>query len=587
MSWQRSATKIGYDQAGITVDPRWHDRAWTADDLRSELTDRLTHHVRADQVVVDHYRVGHHWAFRLPVDERPSALPSDVAELTRYPWLIWLTWELTERWDVLAAAAELNDDEAARSLWQQELAALDGWQHFRNWRDLVGLPTGHLAMALARGLVTPQWDPALRARAEGAGRHLLHGDIEDWYDQTWRDDTPLHNIPLIVLCSVAALARVLDDPIATQYATRAREGIDAVFAAREREHHTEQTAYNGYLFDAVTQWLEVERAVDPGSDLIERWREPLLGLCPEWTHLTVPGRADLAVPLGDVEPEMTMWLSCVARLSTWYGAEATAGAARLWRHCAPERLPAAALHRGLTERGLTEPPGEAPAPSTGVQELPSAVTIRDGWGWDDPAVAIGLTRTAMGHLHADSGSLVLAWQGRCWITDPGYQQYRRGEERDYTVGPEAHNNPVVDGKKQTRRAPVLIGTDPVTIGLTDCYEDLSDGARIIRTVSLDGDRTVVTDEVGGVDTVDTHWLAGALLAWAFVDGWLRLSDGRSALWVGTGRADGSGPEPLDPDGVLRQSGSRGPVGLRHTGGPGVRRWQFVLDRSHGWEPPTW
>ena len=30
-----------------------------------------------------------------------------------------------------------------------------------------------------------------------------------------------------------------------------------------------------------------------------------------------------------------------------------------------------------------------------------------------------------------------------------------------------------------------------------------------------------------------HWLGGHHLAWAFVDGWGRLSDGQRAVWIGT------------------------------------------------------
>src|SRR5690606_41007578 len=45
------------------------------------------------------------------------------------------------------------------------------------------------------------------------------------------------NIPQIVLCSVAALARVLHDPVAERYVTRAQEAVEAVFAARAADHH--------------------------------------------------------------------------------------------------------------------------------------------------------------------------------------------------------------------------------------------------------------------------------------------------------------------------------------------------------------
>src|SRR5699024_4402242 len=249
--------------------------------------------------------------------------------------------------------------------------------------------------------------------------------------------------------------------------------------------------YNGYLFDAVTQWMELDRAA--GGDLVERWQDPLTALCPEWMHSTVPGRADLAVPLGDVESEMTMWLSCVTRLCEWYGVAGTSGAGWLLRRCAPPRLPADALLRCLAG-AVDADPGP---PATGPQELPTAVAVRDGWELDDPAVVVGLARVPVGHLHHDAGQVVLAWRGACWVTDPGYQQYRRGPEREYSIGPAAHNAPVVDGQAQTQRDCQLLGTDPVVVDLSPAYAGLPDGAVVRRTVALTDDRLVVDDEVTG------------------------------------------------------------------------------------------
>lgn len=87
------------------------------------------------------------------------------------------------------------------------------------------------------------------------------------------------NIPLIVLCSVAALARVIEHPDATKYEERAASAIDDWFAARKVDHHTEQSAYNGYLFDTVTAWLDLARTTNsPVGEQIGSWREPLLDL---------------------------------------------------------------------------------------------------------------------------------------------------------------------------------------------------------------------------------------------------------------------------------------------------------------------
>ncbi|MGD7704666.1 heparinase II/III domain-containing protein [Microlunatus sp. Y2014] len=579
-AWRRSPVKIGYDQAGFTTEPGPTDRGFGRDDLVAELEARAVRQRAASQVVVDHYRVGYHWAFRLPVAERPSELPDNVAELARYPWLIWLSWELEERWDTLAGAWQLLGDAEAGRLLQQELAALAGWEHFRNWRDVVGLPTGHLAGALARGLALNGWDPTLREAAVRAARTLLDGDIPSWFTEQWVADESLHNIPLIVLTRVAQLARVVGDPVADTYAARAVTAIDAWVEARRTEHHTEQSAYNGYLFDSVTDWLDGE---PDAADLYARWADVLAGLCVEWVQQTVPGRVDLAVPLGDVEAEMTMWLTCLVRLLERYGPERTAGAEWLLSQAQPSRLPASAL-TALVAR--SESGADAVLPPTGVHELPTAVAVREGWAADDPAVVVGVARNAMGHLHADTGQVVLAWRGRCWITDPGYQQYRRGPERDFTTDAGAHNGPVIDGHKQTVKAGKLLGLDPVEVDLSRCYPDLPEGARVRRRVGLAGDRVTVTDVVDGVpdDTeVATHWLGGGLLAWSVVAGWVRLSDGEAAVWFTT--LDDGRPA-LRANQVERHLGSRGPVTLRHTGGPGERRWLFVTDPTGGWDVPT-
>lgn len=571
------------------MDPRWQTDLSSAEDLEQELRSRVDEQLRRTELAVDHYRIGHRWAFPLPVGQRPVDLPAGVPGVAPYPWLIWLTWELVERWEVLRGAATRWDDAEARRLVRTELAALAGWDHFREWNDKVSLPTGHLAMSLARELSDPDWDPEHREQAHQAARTLLHTDVPAWYEETWLGIGSLANIPMIVLCSVAALARVVGDPSAEVYAERVVEAVETWFAARSAEHLTEQTAYNGYLFDSVTQWMEIEQALGTRHDLAQRWRSPLLELGDEWAQLSVPGRADLAVPLGDVESEMTQWLSCAARFTRWYGTEATAGTSWLLRRCSPERLPATALVIALHDQVDVA----APPPPEAAVELPSAVALRTGWNHDDRLVAVGVGRHEMGHLHHDTGHVVMAWRGTVWITDPGYQQYVPGPERDYTLGSAAHNTPVitVDGSDQilqSRKEGRVVGLAPVQLDLTDCYAGLPATARLTRAVRQADDRVIVDDAVTGLAAaaeVTVHWLAAAGLAWSFVDGWIRWSDGTACLWLGTGTP--AGREHLSPTAVVRHPGSRGPIGVSHTWPAGNRQWQFVQDRQHGWHPPTW
>jgi hypothetical protein len=203
----------------------------------------------------------------------------------------------------------------------------------------------------------------------------------------------------------------------------------------------------------------------------------------------------------------------------------------------------------------------------------------------------------MGHLHGDTGQLVLGWQGRFWITDPGYQQYRAGDERIYSIGPEAHNPPVIGGIAQKPRAGVIqtlapsgAGTQFATaVDLSACYEKLPKGTQVRREVWLatgEGRGVVVRDTFAGLapaTEIATHWQGGAHLAWAFVDGWARLSDGQRALWIG------SPGESIVPADLTRHMGSRGPLTLKHTSqlraGSGARWWVFWCDPAGSWAPP--
>jgi hypothetical protein len=250
-----------------------------------------------------------------------------------------------------------------------------------------------------------------------------------------------------------------------------------------------------------------------------------------------------------------------------------------------------ALHRNSTFAGRLE------TPSAGIRELPNAASLRTGWDRDGVLAAVGLSRGAMGHLHADSGQLILGWQGRCWITDPGYQQYRPGDEREFTLGDDAHNAPVIGGLKQSNRAAKLerLETDlqdrlHVRVDLSECYRGLPTDARVKRDVWLinRGARAVVVRDSfkslkQGAE-IKTSWHGGTHFAWAFRNGWTRLSDGQRALWVGTL------PGGLFPSALHRHPGSRGPLTLTHTAtlsdGEGVRWWVFFCDPTAGWDSPS-
>jgi hypothetical protein len=593
----RPAAPLAYDLSAYELAPAWRqtEHPWTARELKQAIKDRAAIEKRRHQMDVYYYRIGYTISYPLPLAARPTRLelPVGIAKMT-YPWLIWLAWDLEERWRLLDAAWHRFGDREAGVLLQRELAALSGWDHFREVDGNVGLVTGHIAAALSVALAdTSGWEPERLRLARAAAEELLDRDVWPWFQTHWpeRELTPgqIGNIPVIALVRSAQLARVVGSPHQAALEKRSREVLSAWCRFRTGpEHHTEGAGYDGYLLDSITEWLA---GLPDRPQVLKESREAFCSQAEHWINLTVPGRCDLQAPLGDVEPEMTFWATALMRLEGWYNWQ---DAGWLLHRFPLDRLRAPALVCALAQG---PGPRRAVAASAGPHELPNALSLRTGWEQQDLLAVVGLSRGTVGHLHADGGQLILGWQGCCWITDPGYQQYRPGEEREYTLGAEAHNAPVIATVVQTQRAAraeVLetsgAGRQHARVDLSACYKGLPTGATIHRDVWLlnDAGQAVVARDtlsaLGRDVQVSTSWQGGAHLAWAFRQGWARLSDGERALWVGTY------PGTLEAAQLTRHPGSRGPLTLTQTArlpeGEGARWWVFVCDPTCGWQPPS-
>jgi len=560
---------------------------WEQRNIETEIRARVSAEKRRRELDVYYYRIGYTIAYPLPLATSPRAeeLPEGIRG-THYPWFTWLSWALEERWRLLHVAWRRFNDREAGALLQQELASLAGWEHFCESKDGVSLSTAHIAASLAQALADRGgWDAEKLRQARSAAETLLERDVWPWFVRKWpegRELKPgdLHNVPVIALARAAQLARVVGSPRAAALEERAREVISAWCRYRVGEaRHTEGTAYDGYLMDSLTEWLE---GLPDRDKLLAECRDAFASLASQWIHLALPGRPDLHAPLGDVEPEMPFWQTALTRLAAWYR---WPDSAWLARRLPVSRMPAACLLEALI--GADKLNANSTPPKTEPHEHPHAVTLRTGWDSADILAAVGLTRGAMGHLHTDSGQIVLGWQNRFWITDPGYQQYRPGDERDFTIGVEAHNAPIIGGKAVSRRAPKLLALNQhqVMIDLTGCYQGLPAGASVRREVRLAPDAVVVRDFVQGIarnTEVRTCWQVGTHLAWAFRQGWARLSDGEYALWIGTF------PGTVTAAGLDRHTASRGPLTLRHTetlaDGSGERWWVFACDPCGSCEP---
>ncbi|HEY6739823.1 MAG TPA: heparinase II/III family protein [Actinopolymorphaceae bacterium] len=605
-----------------------HPTPWTAEDVAAELHRRARTYLSARQITVHYYRIGHTLAFPLPLEERPREFPPVVvAHRSPYPWLIWLGWELEERWRVFAAASRLLDGDVRRECERTlaaELAALARWEGYDADQGGAGLVTAALASAVADVVGhRPLHGAATYDTALAAGRRMVERSFLPWFDAEGGFGRgaqsgglrhhDLHNIRLITLFRGAQLASAIGHARRESLDSSARELFRTWVSQRTTDPPlTEGAAYDGFLLDSLTEWLDASpERVGLRTDATET----LQALPATWANLTLPGRPDLLAPLGDVEGEMPFWTSAAIRIARWFPDPAAQG----WLRRLPlPRLPGGALEHaarladtygtatshddGTGQGSIGEPGSEGFA--VGPHRQPATVTLRTGPGEaDDVLVAVAAGRTAMGHLHHDGGHVVLGWNGRFWITDPGYQQYLEGAEQDYTLGHDAHNAPVVGGTPQTQRAVNVVeapyGRDSFRFDLTDCYRTLPRGVTVVRDVRLDSalGAVVVRDAITGSPPdlpIATHWLAGSGLAWAFPDGHVRLGDGVRALWIATATTDVVDESPtrierLGPHHVRRHPGSRGPIHLVHTATTAsprtVRWWVFLTDPDGSWTPP--
>ncbi len=570
---------------------------WNRSDLETMIHQRVAYEKSRRELDVDYYRIGYVLSFPLPLAQRPrlQEMPQGIDGI-KYPWTIWLSWDLSERWRILHLAWRRLGDQAAGELMQQEMGALAKWDHIYEVTDQVSLPTGHLAACLAMALQNPEgWDPQLRQAALAAANAIIDRDVWPWFSKQWGPpkalaEKQLQNIPAIALLGSAQLARILENSHASELDARAEDVVRTWCQMRlGPEFHCEGQAYDGYLLDSITEWLE---SLPNRTQLLADFGPALRNAAESWMQATLPGRMDLLAPLGDVEPEMNFWPTPLARMTDWYR----------WSDARwfLERYPLQRMRSAtLTELFLNPASGTASgiAPSTKPKEMANYAVFRTGWDSNDMALIVSLSRSIMHHLHADSGSIILGWQNRFWITDPGYQQYRKGEERNFTLGIHAHNAPVVNGVAQTKPAARINSLSmpspherKVNIDVTACYTGLPANSLVTREIVMI-DRpfrvAIVRDALRGFPAgtqVSTSWQGGAFLAWSFPDGWARMSDGENTLWIS---AHPIKPKPAD---LIRHPGSRGELTLTHTEtlkeGSGDVWYLLVCGQTGDWKPPS-
>ena len=537
------------------------------DPIETEIRRRADGYKPQTHLIADYYRIRRKIAYPLPI--REIYLPGlPIPGIAAYPWSIWMTWSLEERILSLGWAGSWFRDEHARRLAVTDLDALAEWPCYRQF-PMPDLSSGHALRILWLAYTRWDWLPgSLPGKIERAfHRHIedtlplsdaRHGAFESKDDILALDEphTVLHNIPFIGTVGLALAANCIAHPAAESLNRRLEALLGAILDLRETGH-SEGIGYDGYTLDFAADWL----GTLSGTRRTALMDHPRFGdVLDESIALGAPGNIVNISQLSDAEPrEMPFHVSCHAKL---YGYRPSPRTGWYLKRCRLRWLRADALGvlHEVAEDLQCEPP------EAGAIDAHYAVVLRSGWEPDDLAAAMAASNSKMSHVHNDNGSIVVGAGGRWPISDPGYQQYMKKREREFTLGLTAHNAPVINGMAQTGkpadRRVALRRCDETThmaeLDLTACYPAGLALKRVVRTLWLSQkDLVVLADRVRGVsvETITYHWHGHPDAAWWVQDDMARIYAPDLMLWIGSPQAR------ITDRNVDRLPGSRGHLTL--------------------------
>lgn len=451
-----------------------------------ELKRRIKIEKEKKEIQVNYYRIFKKYTFSLPIQNGwDKDLPIKVENIEPYPYAIWLLWTLRERWDTLFASYKLFDDEESRKILENEILCAFSWDKYAIGRNAY-LGTAHFAMCVARYMKKGVFEE--KTKIEVLSREFLDKHFMPWFEEYSKTDYDkkvllLHNIQVILVFSDLTLAKFIHYDRLPEIEEAKDKILKAYKETRISETpFTEMAAYDAYALDAITDYVELCSQEAKTKEYTDELKDVLNSL----TDTTIPGRCDLLAPIGDVEEEMQFHSYCLYRLSKWL---CDKKAKCVLLRISPIRLPSLVLFDIITDDIHTELNENYPITSKNA----GTCVIREGMNEDDKMICFSIGKWNEGHVHYDSGSFVYGYKGEIPISDPGYQQYIKGEEREFKIGKYSHNAPIINGKAQSRRnihinefRDWFIKTD-----LSDCYE-LENG-KVFRTFEKNSGITTVTD----------------------------------------------------------------------------------------------
>ncbi len=533
--------------------------------IEAEIRRRAEQQLAQRHLVVDYYRIRRRLAYPLPIES--LSIPTvPVPTIPDYPWSIWMLWQLEERVNAVGWAAEWFRQEKFARQAARDLGALSTWPKYCQL-NLPDLASAHAARLLWTAWTKWHWlsEPLREKIRTACARHVqevlplteaFYGPIQSKQDLL-RLPAPhekLQNIPVISTLGAALAAQVAAHPAAS----RLNEKIRAVFGAAldlRAGGRSEGVAYDGYVLDFIADWL----AVAPAAARKEILEHPRLNdYLDECTLLGAPGAVEQLAEIGDVEPrEMPFHFSAQAKLAHLQANPVRAWLLRRWPLDWIRAGALGALHP-LVDRLNAAPP------EAGALNAHYAVVLRSGWEKEDLAVAMSCSNSPSGHIQNDNGTLVIGTRRRWLICDPGYEQYMQDAERDFTLGPVAHNCPVINGAAEDRKQPRLLRLEKTPddlraqVELAACYPRAAGVRSVVRSVwQVGAAGVVVCDQIAAesLQNLTYHWHGHPEAAWWSDDGWMLMHLPDADLWFTSPQVK------LSDQNIERLPGSRGQLTL--------------------------
>jgi len=360
---------------------------------------------------------------------------------------------------------------------------------------------------------------------------------------------------MIGLMGLAMAARAIGHDKAATLQTQAMHAVQDFLDHLHHQGHSEAVAYDGYILAFYADLLSGL----PAEDQQKLASHPgiVKAMAASWES-AAPGDAINVAELGDVEPwEMTFHLSAHIKLLRLRGETPS-----LWhvQRCDPQKLRSDKLIVWLDRKAEN---ADAFAPKSGAMASLNIAVLRSGWEPDDLAAVISLSRSVAGHLHADTGSLVLGTAGSGSSQTPVISSICPRRNANSHLERDRINAPVINGVDQklkgAGRLVVCENMDEATsqalIDMTACYS-VADATlnRVTRQCWLLSNRTlVVLDTIAGMGlcNVSWSWHSHADAAWWAQDGIAVLHLDQTLLWIA------SPGVTLDASQITRRPGSRG------------------------------